>query len=63
MKAKSFMGVLLALVMVITMVVLAPAAGAENSAATVDQQIGLLLKDCPREAGRPDAVVLLRNRP
>ena len=42
MKAKSFMGVLLALMMVITMVVLAPAAGAENSAATVDQQIGLL---------------------
>ncbi len=42
MKAKTFMGVLLALVMVITMTVLAPAAGAENSAETIDQQIGLL---------------------
>ena len=42
MKAKSFLGVLLALVMVITMTMLAPAAGAENSAETIDQQIGLL---------------------
>ena len=49
MKAKSFMGVLLALVMVITMVVLAPAAGAENSAATVDQQIGLLFSRIAQE--------------
>ena len=49
MKAKSFMGVLLALMMVITMVVLAPAAGAENSAATVDQQIGLLFSKIAAE--------------
>ena len=42
MKAKSFIGVLLALMMVLTMTVLAPAAGAENSAETIDQQIGLL---------------------
>ena len=42
MKAKSFIGVLLALVMVLTMTVLAPAAGAETSAETIDQQIGLL---------------------
>ena len=54
MKAKSFMGVLLALMMVITMVVLAPAAGAENSAATVDQQIGLLFSKiaAERQAGQ-----------
>ena len=42
MKAKSFLGVLLALVMVLTMSVLAPAAGAENTAETIDSQIGLL---------------------
>ena len=42
MKAKSFIGVLLALVMVLTMTVLAPAAGAENTAETIDSQIGLL---------------------